>query len=350
MSRRQVAMVMDLNKCIGCHTCSVACKRLWTRREGMEAMWWNTVNTAPGEGTPRGWETMGGGFRAGAAQAGRLPSGREFGEAWDFDYEGVFYSGQPAAALEPKGGDPDWGPNWDEDVGAGEYPNSYYFYLPRICNHCTRPACLEACPRQAITKRHEDGIVVIDEDRCRGYRFCMEACPYKKIYFNPATRRAQKCIFCLPRLEKGVANACARQCPGRVRFVGYLDDADGPIQKLVAKYSVALPLHPEHGTGPNVYYVPPLSPPKLDAKGNPTDAPRIPPAFLESLFGPAVHEALNTLNRELAKRRAGEPSELMDLLISRRWLDLFGPFDRHPRDAEPVRERTAAGRAGRARA
>ena len=69
MSKRQVAMVMDLNKCIGCHTCSVACKRLWTRREGMQGMWWNTVNTAPGEGTPRGWEKLVGGFRDGVANA-----------------------------------------------------------------------------------------------------------------------------------------------------------------------------------------------------------------------------------------------------------------------------------------
>jgi ethylbenzene hydroxylase subunit beta/complex iron-sulfur molybdoenzyme family reductase subunit beta len=118
MSNRQVAMVMDLNKCIGCHTCSVACKRLWTRREGMQAMWWNTVNTEPGEGTPRGWQGMGGGFRDGVARGGRLPTLRDFGESWDFDFERVFYGGEPGAALEPKGGDPDWGPNWDEDVGG----------------------------------------------------------------------------------------------------------------------------------------------------------------------------------------------------------------------------------------
>jgi ethylbenzene hydroxylase subunit beta/complex iron-sulfur molybdoenzyme family reductase subunit beta len=307
----------------------------------MDAMWWNTVNTAPGEGTPRGWERMGGGFTGGGAaepRPGRLPTAREFGKAWSFDHAASFDAPPHAVAVEPKGGDPDWGPNWEEDVGAGAYPNAYFFYLPRICNHCTHPACLEACPRRAIAKREEDGIVLIDEDRCRGYRFCAEACPYKKIYFNAAAGVSQKCIFCLPRIEQGVANACARQCPGRVRFVGYLDDPEGPIHKLVDGFEVALPLHPEYGTEPNVYYVPPLSPPRLDAEGRPTAEPRIPPAYLESLFGPRVHQALATLSREKERRARGEPSELMDLLIARRWLDLFGPFGRHPREVEPLRE------------
>ena len=345
MSKRQIAMVMDLNKCVGCHTCSVACKRLWTRREGMQAMWWNTVNTQPGQGTPRAWEQMGGGFRDGVAQPGELPTGVEFGEAWEYDFDEAFRAGRPDAVLAPRGGDPEWGPNWDEDQGAGAYPNSYYFYLPRICNHCTHPACLEACPREAIEKRDEDGIVLVNEDRCRGYRYCMEACPYKKIYFNASQGVAQKCIFCLPRLEQGVTTACARQCPGRVRFVGFLDDPAGPIHKLVNHHRVALPLHAEYGTQPNVFYVPPLSPPKLDAKGNPSGEPRIPTEYLESLFGPRVREVLATLEKERARRRAGETSELMDLLISRRWLDMFGPFDRHPRDVPPVRPSRARGEA-----
>ena len=176
---RQLAMVMDLNKCIGCQTCTIACKRLWTRDEGMEYMWWNSVNTQPGRGTPRDWEKMGGGFREGVSQPGQLPTRGDFGDAWKYNHEEVFFGGKGQKKhLEIQGEKPDWGPNWDEDQGAGDYPNSYYFYLPRICNHCTHPACLEACPRNAIAKNPENGIVLIDEDRCRGYRFCMEACPY----------------------------------------------------------------------------------------------------------------------------------------------------------------------------
>jgi DMSO reductase family type II enzyme iron-sulfur subunit len=332
MSKRQVAMVMDLNKCIGCQTCTVACKRLWTRREGMQHMWWNTVNTQPGTGTPHGWEEMGGGFRDGAALAGHRPKVADFGKAWEFNHHDVAFGGRPDVRLRATDPDPGRGPNWDEDQGSGEYPNSYYFYLPRICNHCTHPACLEACPRKAITKRDEDGIVLIDEDRCHGYRFCQEACPYKKIYFNEMLGVSQKCIFCFPRIDEGVTTACSRQCPGRVRFVGYLDDPDGPIYKLVTVHKVALPLHAEYGTQPNVFYVPPLSPPRIDEHGNATDEPRIPTEYLVSLFGRQVEDALVRLQRERERSARGESSELMDLLISRRWLDMFGPFQRHPRE------------------
>lgn len=331
-TERQMAMVLDLNKCIGCHTCSVACKTLWTSSEGMEHMFFNTVNTMPGEGTPRQWEKMGGGFPGGEAQLGKLPSLGEFGDAWKYNHEEVFYGGRGQDVhLGVQGETPQWGPNWDEDQGDGDFPNSYFFYLPRLCNHCTHPACKEACPRGAIEKRPQDGIVIVNEDRCRGYRHCMEACPYKKIYFNHSRRVAQKCIFCFPRLEQGVAPACARQCPGRVRFVGYRDDQEAPIWKLVDKWQVALPLHPEYGTEPNVFYVPPSAPPRFDAEGRiDNSAPRIPNEYLVSLFGERVLGALETLSSERARVARGEKSELMDLLIAYRWQDMFGGFDRDP--------------------
>ena len=330
---RQLAMVFDLNKCLGCHTCTIACKTLWTRHEGMEHMWWATVNTLPGRGTPRDWETMGGGFKGADAQPGRLPTKNDFGAAWDFNYDEVFNQGKgDQAYLKPVGERPKWGPNWDEDQGGGDYPNSYYFYLPRICNHCTHPACMEACPRKAIEKRAGDGIVLIDQSRCKGYRFCMEACPYKKIYFNEIQKVSQKCIFCFPRVEKGVAPACARQCPGRLRYVGYLDDQKGPIYKLVKQWKVALPLHAEFGTEPNVYYVPPLSPAGLAGNGNVDESkPRIPIEYLRSLFGSATDGALNTLKLEMAKRKRGEKSELMDILIVYRWPnDIFPDLTHDP--------------------
>ena len=331
--KRQVAMVFDLNKCLGCQTCTIACKTLWTRREGQEHMWWATVNTQPGRGTPRDWEQMGGGFRNGDAQPGVLPGLNDFGAAWDFNYDEVFSGGKgDNAYLKPVGARPNWGPNWDEDQGGGEYPNSFYFYLPRICNHCTHPACLEACPRRAIGKREQDGIVLIDQTRCKGYRFCTEACPYKKIYFNEIQKMSQKCIFCFPRIEKGVANACSRQCPGRLRFVGYLDDEKGPIYKLVKQWKVAIPLHPEHGTGPNIYYVPPLSPARILPNGDPDpEHDRIPIEYLRSLFGPDVDAALATLKAEMTKRKKGEKSELIDTLIVYKWPnDIFPDFTRDP--------------------
>jgi ethylbenzene hydroxylase subunit beta/complex iron-sulfur molybdoenzyme family reductase subunit beta len=329
---RQVAMVFDLNKCLGCQTCTIACKTLWTDQPGMEHMWWNIVNTLPGSGTPKGWFDMGGGFKDGQPVPGTLPSRAEWGEAWDFNYDEVYYGGKgDSVYLKPQGQAPAWGPNWDEDQGAGEFPNSYYFYIQRICNHCTKPACLEACPRKAIYKRPEDGIVLVDENACHGYRFCVEACPYKRIYFNMERLIAQKCVFCFPRVEQGVAPACARQCPGRLRHVGYLDDEDGHVYKLVTKWKVALPLFPDKGTQPNLYYVPPLAPPRFDENGDIDESqPRIPNEYLEYLFGTEVHQALATLKAEMEKRRRGESSELMDLLIGYRWTDLMGPFAKDP--------------------
>ena len=335
-SERQVAMVFDLNKCIGCQTCSVACKVLWTRDEGMEYQWWCTVNTQPGRGSPKDWEQMGGGYRDGVPNAGVIPTREEFGGGWDFNYDEVFYGGKGRSVhLQPIGDPPTWGPNWDEDQGGGEYPNSFFFYLPRLCNHCTHPVCVEACPRNAMYKRKEDGLVLRDETRCRGYRFCVEACPYKKVYFNYAKKISQHCIFCFPRIEKGVAPACARQCPGRLVFVGFLDDTEGPIHKLVREWEVALPLHPEYGTGPNIFYIPPIGPRRLNEDGSIDETtPRIPTEYLEKLLGPRVNKALDTLKAEMAKTRNGGKSELMNMLIVYHWQELFGPFTRDPAEIQ----------------
>jgi DMSO reductase family type II enzyme iron-sulfur subunit len=326
VNERQVAMVMDLNKCMGCQTCTVACKKLWNRDTGADYVYWNSVETLPGKGYPRGWNKTGGRDAGGAVKRGEIPSLEDdYGRAWKFNVQDVVHSNSKRGNtwVRPDG-DPKWGPNWDEDRGAGSYPeDNHYFYLPRICNHCTHPACLDACPREAIEKREKDGIVLVDQDRCHGYRFCVEACPYKKVFFDTEKQVANKCIFCMPRVEEGVAPACARQCPGRLRFVGYLDDEEGPIHKLVNVWKVALPLHPEYGLQPNVFYVPPMSPSAMDANGRPTGKPRIPIATLEGLFGPRVREALATVEAERAKRKRGEASDLMDILIAYDWNESF---------------------------
>ena len=331
----QVAMVFDLNKCMGCQTCSVACKVLWTREEGEDHEWWCSVNTQPGRGTPRDWEQMGGGVLEGRPVPGHQPTRAEWGGGWDFNFDETFYGGKGRSvhlhSVDPGDGSTEWGMNWDEDQGAGEWPNAYYFYLPRLCNHCTRPVCAEACPTGAMYKRRKDGIVLRNEDACQGFRFCVEACPYKKIYYNYARNVSQHCIMCFPRLEEGVAPACARQCPGRLVFVGMADDTEGPIYKLVHEWGVALPLHSEYGTGPNMFYVPPLAPYRLnDDMSVDLVTPRIPPEYLESLFGPRVHQVLDTLRAELERVRAGGTSEILETLIVYRWQSLFGPFTTDP--------------------
>ncbi|KAB2840146.1 MAG: respiratory nitrate reductase subunit beta, partial [Burkholderiales bacterium] len=170
MSKRQLAMVMDLNKCIGCQTCTSACKTQWTNRNGRDTMYWNNVETHPGRGYPRNWRVSGGGFdAAGKVRHGRIPDlARDYGLPVDLNYAKALNAqgatGAPAEVEHPKRASfgapphlqpltpPTFGPGWDEDVGAGEYPNNHFFYLPRICNHCSNPACLAACPRGAIYK------------------------------------------------------------------------------------------------------------------------------------------------------------------------------------------------------
>ena len=106
-------------------------------------------------------------------------------------------------------------------------------------------------------------------------------------------------------------------------WIGYRDDEDGPIHTLVDKYKVALPLYPEMGTKPNVFYVPPLSPPKIDDAGGATTEARVPLDYLESLFGDGVSAALDTITAERAKKASGGESELMDTLIGYRHAEMF---------------------------
>lgn len=324
-------MVMDLNKCIGCQTCTVACKTQWTNRNGREYMYWNNVETYPGTGYPKNWMDLGGGFdAAGDLKEGVIPNiEADYGVPWDFNYEDVgtynYTKGDATPAFHADS-TPTWGPNWDEDVGKGNFPSdNYFFYLPRICNHCTNPGCLSACPRDAIFKRDQDGVVLVDLDRCQGYRYCIAGCPYKKIYFNSKISKSEKCILCFPRIEQGLPPACAQQCVGRIRFVGFLDDTEGQVYKLVTKYKVALPLRSDYGTQPNVYYVPPTeAPAKFDAEGRIIEgSQRVPMTELELLFGKPVHAAIKTIKSEKEKRAKTGESELMDILIAYHHADMF---------------------------
>ena len=357
--RAQIAMVLNLDKCIGCHTCSVTCKNVWTSREGMEYAWFNNVETKPGIGYPKDWENQerwNGGWRrkrngkieprigakwrvlANIFANPDLPEIDDYYEPFTFDYQHLqtapelpamptarprsLVSGERMQKIE-------WGPNWEEILGGefakrsadvnfegvqkeiyGQFENTFMMYLPRLCEHCLNPACVAACPSGAIYKREEDGIVLIDQDKCRGWRMCVSGCPYKKIYYNWSSGKSEKCIFCYPRIEAGQPTVCSETCVGRIRYLGvvlydadrieqaasvadeqdlyeaqlsiFLDPhdpavieqarADGvqdnwleaavrsPVWKMAMEWKVAFPLHPEYRTLPMVWYVPPLSP------------------------------------------------------------------------------------------
>ncbi|OXC73915.1 nitrate reductase subunit beta [Caballeronia sordidicola] len=357
--RAQVAMVLNLDKCIGCHTCSVTCKNVWTSRDGVEYAWFNNVETKPGIGYPKEWQNQQkwrGGWTRDASgklhprQGGKLkvlanlfanpnlPAIDDYYEPFTFDYEHLQKArlsetpptARPVSVITGKKMEKiEWGPNWEDDLGGefssrgrdalfenvqkemyATFENTFMMYLPRLCEHCLNPACVASCPSGSVYKREDDGIVLVDQDKCRGWRMCISGCPYKKIYFNWKSGKAEKCIFCFPRLEAGQPTVCAQTCVGRIRYLGvllydadkisdaasveqekdlyqsqldvFLDPHDpavqvealaqgisqnwldaaikSPVYKMAVEWRVAFPLHPEYRTLPMVWYIPPLSP------------------------------------------------------------------------------------------
>ena len=101
-----------------------------------------------------------------------------------------------------------------------EFEQVFMMYLPRICEHCLNPSCVASCPSGAMYKREEDGIVLVDQEACRSWRFCVSGCPYKKVYFNWDTGKAEKCNLCYPRIEAGLPTVCSETCVGRLRHLG----------------------------------------------------------------------------------------------------------------------------------
>jgi nitrate reductase beta subunit len=412
--RAQIGMVLNLDKCIGCHTCSVTCKNVWTSRPGMEYAWFNNVETKPGIGYPKEWENQGkwqGGWhrrkdgKIEPRQGGKLkvlaslfanpnlPQIDDYYEPYTFDYDHLQSSPESKAAptARPRSlitgkrmQKIEWGPNWEEILGGefskrsrdanlanfektqkeivGQFENTFMMYLPRLCEHCLNPTCVASCPSGSIYKREEDGIVLIDQDKCRGWRMCISGCPYKKIYYNWQTGKAEKCIFCYPRIESGQPTVCSETCVGRIRYLGvmlydadrieqaasvtdeknlyqaqldiFLDPndaavqakalADGvpaqwleaakrsPVYRMAMEWKVALPLHPEYRTLPMVWYVPPLSPissaahaGQIGANGLIPDVRqlRIPVSYLANLLTAGDEKpVLSALEKMLAMR------------------------------------------------
>lgn len=144
--------------------------------------------------------------------------------------------------------------SWVEEIEKGSYPNVSRNFLPRLCNHCEKPACVSVCPTGATWKRDEDGIVVIDKNICIGCKYCVQACPYDMRFVNEDTGTADKCDFCIHRVSQGLQPACVEACPSRARIFGDLNDPESEVSKLIAENPVTV-LRPEKGTEPNVYYI-----------------------------------------------------------------------------------------------
>lgn len=144
--------------------------------------------------------------------------------------------------------------NWVKSSGVqGTFPQLKQVFQPGNCMHCEQPPCVAVCPTGASYKR-PDGIVLVESSRCIGCKYCVTACPYEARFLNPETGKADKCTFCLQRLEQGLQPACVQTCLGKARQAGDLNDRESVVAKLLAQYP-SRRLLTEAGTGPNIYYI-----------------------------------------------------------------------------------------------
>jgi len=127
------------------------------------------------------------------------------------------------------------------------------FFVPKICNHCVHPSCVQVCPVGA-TFRTEDGVVLIDHDYCIGCRYCVQACPYGARFFNDEKGASDKCTWCYHRITKGLMPACVEVCPTSARIFGDLNDSSSPISEFIRDNLVQV-LKPELGNAPTCFYV-----------------------------------------------------------------------------------------------
>lgn len=187
MSKR-LGLVIDLERCIGCETCSVACKIENNPTSGL----WIRVQTVGGE---------------------------------------------------------------RKDTPYGQYPDLKMDFLPRLCLHCEYPPCVEVCPTEALWRR-EDGLVLLEQEKCNGCQACLVACPYQAITYSIETGVVEKCNLCRHRLDEGLEPFCVICCEGQAIHFGNLDDPTSEVAYLVAT-RVTFTLMPDAGTGPAVFYCPP---------------------------------------------------------------------------------------------
>ncbi|NGX42474.1 MAG: Respiratory nitrate reductase 1 beta chain [Chlamydiae bacterium] len=449
--RAQIATLFHLDKCIGCHTCSIACKNIWTDRKGAEYMWWNNVETKPGTGYPTlyedqdkyrgGWVVDKGKLKLKATNRVKsflnmfynpdLPTMDDYYEPFTYRYSDLFNApegddqptARPISMVTDKYIDIEAGPNWDDDlsgskISAENDPNLKHLsdeerlqlfsfdrlvfaYLPRICNHCLNPACVASCPSGAIYKRGEDGIVLINQKKCRGWRFCVSGCPYKKTYYNWHTGKSEKCILCYPRLETGQAPACFHSCVGRIRYLGLLFyDADriedcakvpesemmeaywdlildpfdpkvidavkkegipeswiipaqkSPVYKYVKQWKIAFPLHPEFRTIPTLFYVPPTLPVRASYESgsyniesktffSDPEQSRLPLSYMAKLFTGGNETIIRQAMKKLIALRLYERDKSVNDVDSAEAKKLFEDANLTPEQAQEIYRLTA---------
>jgi Fe-S-cluster-containing dehydrogenase component len=202
--QKKLGLVIDLDICVGCHACAVACKE------------WNTGGAAG-----------------------------------------------PLSDLEPYGAEPDG--VWFNRIHAfetGDGDDGRTVYFPKSCLHCDDAPCVTVCPTGASFKRAEDGIVLVDEDLCIGCKLCSWACPYGAREFDEPAGVMRKCTLCVDRIDNQTlapaerVPACVSTCPVSARHFGDLGDPGSEVSLLVAARG-GYDLMPEQGCRPVNKYLPP---------------------------------------------------------------------------------------------
>lgn len=207
-SPKKLGLVIDLDICVGCHACATSCKE------------WNAAGLA--------------GPLTDEKPYGKEPSGVWFNRVHSYEVAEDAASAQPAMTL----------------------------HFPRSCLHCDTPACVTVCPTGASYKRAEDGIVLVDEDKCIGCKLCSWACPYGAREYSPVDGVMKKCTLCVDRIyntnlpEQDRQPACVQACPTRARHFGDLGDPASTVSQLVAERG-GVALMPELGYEPVNRYLPP---------------------------------------------------------------------------------------------
>lgn len=145
------------------------------------------------------------------------------------------------------------------DLGLGDFQDfkkddiKKAFFVPKLCNQCENPPCVQVCPVGA-TFQAPDGVVLVDRKWCIGCGYCIMACPYGVRFFHPILKVAEKCTFCYHRISKGMDTACVQACPFGARQIGNIRDLNDPVSRIIMAERVEV-LKSEYGTKPQVYYI-----------------------------------------------------------------------------------------------
>ncbi len=199
----QLALVIDLNVCVGCHACVTNCKE------------WNT-----------------------SGEAGPMVDQNPYGK----DPTGTFF-------------------NRVQTFEVGEFPNTETVHFPKSCLHCEDPPCVPVCPTGASYKRKEDGIVLVDYDKCIGCKYCSWACPYGARELDEQQKVMKKCTLCVDRIYDTTMTAeerrpaCVRACPTSARLFGDIHDPESVVSKAIREAG-GYQLMAEWGTNPANHYLP----------------------------------------------------------------------------------------------